>query len=475
MRASIPVSKSPIRPGDDTLSAAQDGSSTTAVIAVIAVAAFVTVLMTALAADAIDRSDSIGFVATALAHGAAYAVACALLLHRGGPAFRVGTVLLVALLLRGLAMTPAANLSTDAYRYVWDGRIQAAGYNPYAHVPADPRLAHLRDAAVYPHINQKERAVTIYPPAAELLFGAAQWVGDDVASIRIVMLGMDIAVIGALLALLASLGLPLNRVALYAWHPLPLWEFAGHGHIDAAATALIVLGLLAAVRGRQGWSGAIFAVAALTKYFPLVLLPALWRRRDWRLPAALVAVGVALYLPYLRGSGGNLLGFLGSHLDNEGYAAGWGFHAVWLLRDFSLGDMSGRAYVIGALALLGGLALYCLLARGRDEIRPGHVLALGAAFVFLTSPHYAWYFAFLVPLLALVPHPAAFAFTLLAPVLYLPQPPAGLSWSAIYLIVYWLPLALLVAVAAWRAAFSSRSASPGDRRDAHIRSSGSGS
>lgn len=473
MRAPIASSKTPVQPTDGTVSAALDGSATTAVIAV---AAFVIVLMAAFAADAIDRGDSIGFVATALAHGAAYAVACALLLRRGGLAFRLGAVLIVALVLRGLAMTPAPNLSTDAFRYVWDGRIQAAGYSPYTHVPADPKLAHLRDDAVYPHINQKERAVTIYPPAAELLFRAAQWVGDDVGAIRVVMLALDFAVIGTLLALLARLGLPLNRVALYAWHPLPLWEFAGHGHIDAAATLLIVLGLLAAVRGRQGATGAIFAIAALTKYFPLVLLPALWRRWDWRLPTALVVTAAALYLPYVFEAGRNLLGFLGSHLDNEGYAAGWGFHAVWLLRDFSIGDMSGRTYALLALTLLGGLALYCLLARGRDEIRFEHVMALGAAFVFLTSPHYAWYFAFLVGLLALAPHPAAFAFTVLAPVLYLPQPPHGLSWSAIYLIVYWLPLAMFIAVEAWRlSAINGATAIRGDRRDAHTRSSDSGS
>ena len=39
--------------------------------------------------------------------------------------------------------------STDIYRYIWDGRVQADGINPYRYVPADPALAHLRDAAIY--------------------------------------------------------------------------------------------------------------------------------------------------------------------------------------------------------------------------------------------------------------------------------------------------------------------------------------
>jgi hypothetical protein len=33
----------------------------------------------------------------------------------------------------------------DLYRYVWDGRVQAAGLNPYSYAPADPELAALRD------------------------------------------------------------------------------------------------------------------------------------------------------------------------------------------------------------------------------------------------------------------------------------------------------------------------------------------
>jgi hypothetical protein len=41
-------------------------------------------------------------------------------------------------------------LSTDIYRYIWDGRLQGAGVNPYLYVPVDPRLAELRDDSIYP-------------------------------------------------------------------------------------------------------------------------------------------------------------------------------------------------------------------------------------------------------------------------------------------------------------------------------------
>ena len=55
-------------------------------------------------------------------------------------------------------------LSTDIYRYIWDGRVQAAGINPYRYMPIAPELSHLRDAAIFPNINRPDYAVTIYPP-----------------------------------------------------------------------------------------------------------------------------------------------------------------------------------------------------------------------------------------------------------------------------------------------------------------------
>jgi alpha-1,6-mannosyltransferase len=62
---------------------------------------------------------------------------------------RVGLsiVLGFALATRLLLVGEEPFLSTDLYRYIWDGRVQAAGINPYRYVPADPALAALRDAA----------------------------------------------------------------------------------------------------------------------------------------------------------------------------------------------------------------------------------------------------------------------------------------------------------------------------------------
>ena len=58
----------------------------------------------------------------------------------------VPEILLFALLFR-LSLVPMETfLSSDIYRYIWDGRVQAAGkVNPYLYPPADKNLAHLHD------------------------------------------------------------------------------------------------------------------------------------------------------------------------------------------------------------------------------------------------------------------------------------------------------------------------------------------
>ena len=52
---------------------------------------------------------------------------------------------LAAILIVGLAMRllllPGTPVSTDIFRYVWDGKVQGAGINPYLHLPVDAALS----------------------------------------------------------------------------------------------------------------------------------------------------------------------------------------------------------------------------------------------------------------------------------------------------------------------------------------------
>jgi hypothetical protein len=157
------------------------------------------------------------------------------------------TIIVIALAMRVLLL-PGTPVSTDIFRYVWDGRVQAAGINPYLHIPAAEALQHLRDAAIYPEINRATYAPTIYPPMSQIVFFLVTRISESLVFMKIAMVGFEALVVWAILQLLAARGLPSTHVLLYAWHPLPLWEFARSGHIDAVAIAFLMLALVAADR-----------------------------------------------------------------------------------------------------------------------------------------------------------------------------------------------------------------------------------
>ncbi len=313
-------------------------------------------------------------------------------------------ILGVALALR-LALLPVApHLSTDAYRYVWDGRVQNAGINPYRYVPAAPEVAFLRDAAVYPFINRADYAVTIYPPAAQALFLLVTRVHDGLLAMKLAMVAFEAVTVLVLLDFLRRLRKPAGRVLAYAWHPLAVWEIAGSAHIDAAMTAGMMLGLwLALATSRRLLAATVLTAAALLKPLAALALPAALRPWDPRGLAVVATVAAVLYLPYL-GVGGGVAGFLPAYFGEEKIDTGDGFWLVSLVHGV-LGTQSWTRplYLLAAAVLLGLLALRASRAAGEDlETRLRRIAWLGLAALLALSPNYPWYYLMLTPFVALL-------------------------------------------------------------------------
>ena len=400
-------------------------------------------------------------------------------------------VIAFAALFRLWPVMAEPRLSDDIYRYVWDGRVQAAGVNPYRHIPAEEPLAPLRDEAIYTKINRRDYAPTIYPPLAQMIFFATTRVSESVTWMKLTMVAFEAAAVWAVVWLLASYGLPRQRVVLFAWHPLAVWEIAGSGHLDALMICFVCLALVARRRGREGWAGAMLACAALTKLYPVVLAPALYRRWGWRMPVAFVVTFALAYVPYLSVGVRRVVGFLPDYTNEEGLQNGVRFFILTLARKAFGDGLPNWAYVVFALAVLGALALWALRrgnegGRGRGGSVPGgrgtaandsaalsyngrefveRAFVLATAFTVLLSPRYSWYFVWLVPLLPLVrPALAAPAFYLTAASFVLYR-----SWLGdkpeqmfAYGLVMYLPFAALC-LGAWLA---TRYRSHGARRTA---------
>ena len=326
-------------------------------------------------------------------------------LVRSGPVPPRATamVLVLAAAMRVLPLAAPPFLSSDLFRYVWDGRVQAHGINPYLYLPAAPQLEFLRDEEIYGSTNRSEEAPTIYPPMAQVIFAAIGQVWSSVQMVKIVMAGFEAITIAAVLLLLRRAGLPGAGVLVYAWNPLPLWEYAGNGHIDAASIAFMSLAMLVASGRQRGWAGAVLGLAILCKLLPAAVFPAFWRRWDWRTLAGTLAVIVALYAVYTVGAGWHVLGYLPGYASEEGLESGSGF---FFLRALALlGPLPAwltKAYLLTAgLALLGSATHFMLKPALPAEARP-RILAIGGAAAVLStattialSPHYPWYLGWL--------------------------------------------------------------------------------
>ncbi len=374
--------------------------------------------LTALGLFAQRRQALDAFVAIALLQGAVYALAVARIWQGAVPRHGLALILAVAAAMRLMALFSPPYLSTDIYRYVWDGRVEAAGINPYRYIPTDPHLVPLRDVEIFPRINRNTYAPTIYPPVAEAIYFAATRVADSVGGMKAAMVAIEGAGIFILLRLLAALSLPRERILAYAWHPLTVWEFAGSGHIDAAVVAFVALALWWRRRGAAGAAGIALAGAALVKFFPAVILPALYRRWDWRMPSAFVAALLLGYAPYI-GAGAAVLGFLPGYAGEEGFASGAGFY-LWNLAALLLPvSLTGALpYLALAALLLGAIALAAVFDRVEDRFI-FWAAVLASAFTLMLSPHYPWYFAWLALFLCFLRSRALLCLTVGSFVLYL--------------------------------------------------------
>jgi hypothetical protein len=304
-------------------------------------------------------------------------------------------VLGVALLLR-LLVFPAAP-SDDVNRYLWEGKVQRHGVDPYRVPPADPRLAPLRDAR-WGGINHPE-LTAIYPPATQLVQRAAVAARLGPAGWKAAMGALDLLAILALGALLRARGLPPGRAVVYAWSPLAVFEVAGRGHHEP----LLLLPLLGAalLLGRGGaaerarllharaWAGAAAGAAVMAKWTALPLLAA-WAPLLGVSGLGAAGAAAALLAAPFAGAGAAMFESLARfHAD---------FHFADSLNALASALLGARGARIACALALAGLAL-ALAVRERDAARSARAL-LGAT-VLLSPTVHPWYVLWVLPWLAL--------------------------------------------------------------------------
>jgi len=317
----------------------------------------------------------------------------------------------IGIMLRAYVLLFDPLLSSDIYRYVWDGRVQAAGINPYRYFPAHDAVGHLRDAVIFPRINRVDYAVTIYPPVAEFFFLIVTRIGENVNVVRLALLGCEAVSVTLVMLFLRRMERPTTRVVAYFWHPLPIWEIANSGHVDALAVALMLLGLWFALSGRAMAGAALIALGVLVKPYIAPALAPVWRPWNWKMPLVVIAVIALSYIPYLS-AGWGVLGFLTKgYLSEEGIISG---DDLWILSIWRLvfGTHRGDVYAYAAVAAL--ILLFAMLSAARRSKRTiasslADTNMLLLLVLLLLSPNYPWYFLAIMPFVALSGNAATWA------------------------------------------------------------------
>jgi alpha-1,6-mannosyltransferase len=203
-------------------------------------------------------------------------------------------------------------LDDDIHRYVWDGRMQRLGYNPYIVVPSDPALASLHTSETRT-LNNPE-VPSPYPAGAQLFFRAVTAIHESIFALKVAFVLCDLAIVFVLLDVLRFTRQGEHWVLAYAWHPVLAIEVAGSGHVDIVGVLLLLASAAALVRRWRAVAAVAFGLAVSVKFLPIVLLPLYWKRVRMR-DAALAAIVVGLlYVPFLN-HGRIPIGSLGTYVQ----------------------------------------------------------------------------------------------------------------------------------------------------------------
>jgi alpha-1,6-mannosyltransferase len=202
-------------------------------------------------------------------------------------------------------------LSDDVYRFIWDGRLLAAGEHPFAHVPS----WYLENNVTIPGISlelyqllNSQHNFTIYPPLAQAIFWTSVVLSPNsiVGSIIIMRTFVLAAEIGSLVLiqkLLKHYNLPARKALLYAMNPLIILELTGNLHFEAFSIFFVLLCVFLLTKEKIFSSAVSFALAVSAKLLPLIFLPAivnkLWFKKGFVFSAIAGIVTIIFFIPLL--------------------------------------------------------------------------------------------------------------------------------------------------------------------------------
>lgn len=195
-----------------------------------------------------------------------------------------------AVAFRAVLLFSVPALSDDFYRFIWDGRLLAAGIHPFAHVPSF-YMTHAHsipgiNTDLFSKLNSKE-TFTVYPPVAQCISLLSVKLSDgsvfgSMVVMRMIIFSFEIGTLWLFPRVVRCFGLPRNSVLLYALNPLVILELTGNLHHEGVMVFFLLAGILFLGRNRYPIAAIAWSFSICTKLIPLLFLPLLVRYVGWK-------------------------------------------------------------------------------------------------------------------------------------------------------------------------------------------------
>jgi len=247
----------------------------------------------------------------------------------------------LGILARVVLLFSYPNLSDDYLRFIWDGQLSVHHINPFAYLPGEiSNQVHAFMPSDSMGLALSKNYYSVYPPVLQGIFSFSVWLSASSSFWSVIImkgfvLMFEIASIVLIIKILRNLSMPKSNVLWYALNPLPIIEYSGNLHYEAAMICFLLGAIYMLMNHRLLMASLFFALAVSSKILPLMFLPFLWKRLGLKKYLCFVALSfgfcVIFFLPFMNHlSFAHLLSSLGLYFNHFEFNASIYYILRWL-------------------------------------------------------------------------------------------------------------------------------------------------
>lgn len=347
-----------------------------------------------------------------------------LLQHKNQISLRTG--ILAGLAFRFCLLLSFPALSDDVFRFLWDGRLQELGINPFDFTPrqiigqnTDKFLNEL-----YPNLNSPDY-YSVYPQLLQYLFYIATKLGGQnllagAIILKAIIILFECGSIWLLIQLLKLKHLDKRNVLIYLLNPLVIIELTGNIHFEALMIFFVLLTAWLLLKKQSSAAAGALSLAVQAKLLPLIAIPLLFKKFGlWRtfLFGFLCVLLVGICSPLLWDEPERLIHIFSSlqlyygkfEFNGSVYSilrgGGWwllGYNPIW--------------WVSKIMMLLTIVVSIIIYRRSQDFLKGFFWLLI--SYLLLSAIVHPWYLAILIALSPFLPYRFALVWSALVPLTY---------------------------------------------------------